>query len=119
MLPKFLFSRSAGKIKYKYLFILTSLVIIVSLLFGGWASAQDLSDKKAFENKLKHYLQKAKEKIIPALEKPLNKFNEWLKERIISLKPNFYKELEEMKKSLLDLLQWGWDKGTKEVKTQI
>lgn len=103
----------------KYLFILTSLVIIVSLLFGGWASAQDPSDKKVFEDKLKHYLQKAKEKIIPALEKPLNKFNEWLKNQIQSLKPQFYKELEEMKKSLLDLFQWGWNKGTKEVKTQI
>ncbi|MEF8847295.1 MAG: hypothetical protein V5A57_02625, partial [Candidatus Paceibacterota bacterium] len=101
----------------KYLIIT---LIIIGLLFGGWATAQDLSsEEKEFRDKLKHYLKKAREKIIPALEKPLNKLNKWIMKQLVSLKPNLYEELEEMKKSLLDLFKWGWQEGTEKAKEKL
>lgn len=114
MFQKFLFPRSAGKIKYKYLFTLALLAIIIAGLFlAGWASAEQQFAQKTFQEKLKFYLQQAKQEITSLLKKPLNRLNSWSEKKLSDLKGNFYRELEEMKISLLNLLKWGWKEGVK------
>src|SRR6056297_339499 len=103
----------------KHLLSFLIIIALISIAVPGWANAQWVSDEEKFKDKLKHYFKKLQEKIIPALEKPLNKFNEWLIGRIESLKPNLYEELEEMKKSLLNLFKWGWQEGTEKAKERL
>ncbi len=98
---------------------LLTFLIIISLFSAGWASAEDLSNEDNFQEKLKHYLKKAQDKIIPVLEKPLNKVNDWFKSKLKDVKSNFYKELEEMKISLLDLLKWGWQESKEGVESKL
>lgn len=98
--------------------LLLTILIIVGLLLAGWASARTIEESN-FQQKVKYYLKQAQQKVIPALEKPLTKVDNWFKAQFRDIKSNFYKELEEMKVSVLDLLKWSWQEGTKEVESEL